>query len=33
VLGQDPFKVDPSAIKDIPVLATYLGGRRVWQAD
>jgi len=33
VLGQDPFAADPSAIKDIPVLATYLGGRQVYRAE
>ena len=33
VLGQDPFAVSPSAIKDIPVLATYLGGRQVYSAE
>ena len=33
VLGKDPFRVDPSAIKDIPVLATYLGGVKVHSAE
>ena len=32
VLGQDPFTVAPSTIKDIPVLATYLGGTQVFKA-
>ena len=32
VLGQNPFYVDPFAIKDIPVLSTYLGGRKVFEA-
>ena len=32
VLGQDPFAVAPSTIKDIPVLATYLGGTQVFKA-
>ena len=30
VLGADPFSVDPNTIKDIPVLATYLGGKKVF---
>ena len=30
VLGDDPFAVDPSKIKDIPVLATWLGGEQVY---
>ena len=30
VLGADPFRTDPGALKDIPVLQTWLGGRRVW---
>jgi predicted amidohydrolase YtcJ len=34
VLDQDPRKVQPEAIKDIAVLATYLGGEKVYtQAD
>jgi hypothetical protein len=32
VLRKDPRKVDPDAIKDIVVEATYMGGERVWQA-
>ncbi len=32
VLDQDPFKTDAGSIKDIKVLATYLGGRRVYEA-
>lgn len=32
VLGQDPFKIDPHTIKDIPVLATYLEGQKVYSA-
>lgn len=32
VLGENPFAVAPSAIKDIPVCATYLGGRMVYSA-
>ena len=27
ILGQNPFKVDPVAIKDVPVIATVLGGK------
>ena len=30
VLSADPFRVEPGKIKDIPVLETWLGGRRVW---
>jgi predicted amidohydrolase YtcJ len=32
VLRKDPRKVDADRIKDIVVDATYVGGRRVWQA-
>ena len=32
VLGADPFTVDPSHIKDIPLCATYIGGEKVWEA-
>lgn len=30
VLGADPFRTDPTRIKDIPVLQTWLSGKRVW---
>jgi len=30
VLGGNPFEAAPSAIKDIPVARTYLGGKRVY---
>ena len=30
ILGDDPFAVDPQTIKDIPVLATWLGGKQVY---
>jgi len=30
VLGDDPFTVDPHHIKDIPVQATFLGGKQVY---
>ena len=30
VLGADPFRTDPTQIKDIPVLQTWLNGTRVW---
>lgn len=30
ILGENPFEADPFTIKDIPVLATYVGGRKVW---
>lgn len=33
VLRKDPRKVDPDAIKDIVVDATYVAGERVWQAE
>jgi predicted amidohydrolase YtcJ len=32
VLRQDPRKIEPDAIKDIVVDATYIGGINVWQA-
>ena len=32
ILGADPFAVDPKRIANIPVLATYLGGREVYCA-
>lgn len=32
VLDQNPFDVDPSNLKDIPVHATYLGGKKVFEA-
>ena len=32
VLGDDPFTVDVNAIKDIPVCATYVGGKKVFEA-
>ena len=32
VLGENPFETDPFRIKDIPVLATFLGGKAVYQA-
>ncbi|MGH3326346.1 MAG: amidohydrolase family protein, partial [Streptomycetales bacterium] len=30
VLGEDPLRCPPGEIAAIPVLATYVGGRRVW---
>lgn len=30
ILDDDPFTVEPSKIKDIPVLATWLGGKQVY---
>ena len=30
VLDQNPFAVDVEEIKDIPVHATYLGGKKVF---
>ena len=32
VLGNDPFRTDPFALRDIPVLATYLAGECVYRA-
>jgi predicted amidohydrolase YtcJ len=32
LLGQDPLETDPDAIKDIPIVATYLDGRAVHEA-
>ena len=30
VLGSDPFGTDPFALKDVPVLAAYVAGERVF---
>ena len=30
ILGKNPFETDPYAIKDIPIFAVYVGGRRVY---
>lgn len=30
ILGENPMTVDPETIKDIPVVATYLGGKKVY---
>ena len=30
ILGEDPFETDPAKLKDIPILATYLGGKMVY---
>lgn len=32
VLGSDPFSVNEDALKNIPVLATFLGGKQVFKA-
>ncbi|RZJ93655.1 MAG: amidohydrolase, partial [Brevundimonas sp.] len=32
VLGADPFTADVETLKEIPVLATYVGGRARYQA-
>ena len=32
VLGANPFETDVNSIKDIPVCATYLGGKQVCKA-
>ncbi|MFK8041086.1 amidohydrolase [Congregibacter sp.] len=32
LLGQDPLKTDPNALKDIPIVATYLDGQAVFEA-
>ena len=33
ILSEDPLKVDPLEIKDIPVLATIVDGHVVYQKD
>ena len=33
ILGESPFETAPDKIKDIPVLATYVGGQMVYQAN
>jgi predicted amidohydrolase YtcJ len=33
VLGDDPLTADPTTLASIPVIATYVGGARVWSAD
>lgn len=30
VLGENPFETDPSKLKDIPIISTYLGGKMVY---
>ena len=30
VLGENPFDIEPQALKDIPIIATYLDGKRVY---
>ena len=30
ILGEDPFMIDPAQIRNIPILATYLAGRKVF---
>ncbi|WP_439100254.1 amidohydrolase [Congregibacter sp.] len=32
LLAQDPLKTDPNAIKDIPIVATYLDGQAVFES-
>jgi len=32
ILGADPRQVDPDAIKEIPVLETWMGGTQVYKA-
>ena len=32
VLGENPFETEHSKLKDIPILATYLGGKQVYAA-
>ena len=32
ILGSDPFKTAPNTLKDIPILATFVGGNRVYHA-
>jgi predicted amidohydrolase YtcJ len=33
ILSEDPLKVDPLEIKDIPVLATIVNGQVLYQKD
>jgi predicted amidohydrolase YtcJ len=33
VLGQDPHKVEPDRLKDIPIMRTVVGGKTVFQRD
>lgn len=33
VLGANPFEVDQNSLKDVPVCATYLGGRQVYKSE
>ena len=33
VLGENPFEASPDKLKDIPIIATYLGGKRVFSND
>lgn len=33
ILGENPFEVDAGALKDVPVLATYLGGQKVYEKE
>jgi predicted amidohydrolase YtcJ len=33
VLDDDPATCAPTAIRDIEVLRTFLGGQEVWRAD
>ena len=30
VLGENPFAADPGKLKDIPIISTYIGGRKVY---
>ena len=32
VLGENPFTADAQKLKDIPILSTYLGGKKVFEA-
>lgn len=33
VLGENPFETAPNALKDIPIVAAYLGGKKVFCAE
>jgi len=33
VLGENPFETSPEQLKEIPIIATYLGGKRVFSND
>jgi predicted amidohydrolase YtcJ len=32
ILGEDPHAIDPSTLKDIPIIRTVVGGRTMYEA-